>query len=61
MLSAIFRKEGEFQFILDEMKEVHDPAGGYYTKLNGSSKSIFMPSLVAHIGYVIEYSICNFK
>ena len=49
MMSAIFRKGGDLTFMIEELKSVHDPNGGYYVK--GGK---FMPSLVAHIGSVVE-------
>jgi hypothetical protein len=60
MLSAIFRKGGEYEFIIEEMKQIHDPIGGYYAKLKKGEKTIFFPSLIAHIGYVIENSIKSY-
>lgn len=52
LVSAIFRHGGNYLFILDEMKAVIDPKGGYFKKGAG-----FMPSLVADIGSVIEQHI----
>lgn len=49
VISAVFRKGGECAFLVDELKAVFDPKGGYI-KRGGK----FMPSLVAEIGYVIE-------
>jgi len=49
VISAVFRKGGECAFLVDELKAVFDPKGGYFKK--GGK---FMPSLVAEIGYVIE-------
>ena len=49
MLSAVFRKGGDATFLVDELKAVFDPKGGYFKK-----GGIFMPSIVAEIGYVIE-------
>ena len=48
LLSAIYRKGGDVTFILDELKSVFDPNGGYLTKGG------YVPSLVAEIGLVIE-------
>ena len=47
-LSAIFRKGGDVTFIIEEMKNTHAPNSGYL------KKGIWVPSLVADIGYVIE-------
>lgn len=49
MLSAIFRKGGDINFILDEMASVHQPNGGYL------GRGGYIPSLVAEIGKIIEY------
>ncbi|MDC1143846.1 NrdJb [Porticoccaceae bacterium] len=49
VLSAVFRKGGDCTFLVEEMKAVFDPQGGYY-KPGGK----FMPSLVAEIGWAIE-------
>ncbi len=49
VISAVFRKGGDITFLIDELCSVHDPNGGYYKK-----GGIFMPSLVAEIGSVIE-------
>ncbi len=49
VISAVFRKGGDIAFLLEELLSVHDPNGGYYKK-----GGIFVPSLVAEIGAVIE-------
>lgn len=49
VISAVFRKGGDITFLIDELCSVHDPNGGYYKK-----GGIFMPSLVAEIGSVVE-------
>ena len=49
ILSAVFRKGGDVTFLVDEMRSVFDPRGGYF-KRGGK----FMPSLVAEIGDAIE-------
>ncbi len=49
VISAVFRKGGDVCFLVDELKAVFDPQGGYFKK--GGK---FMPSLVAEIGYAIE-------
>ena len=49
IMSAVFRKGGDITFLVEEMKAVFDPKGGYF-KAGGK----FMPSLVAEIGYVVE-------
>ncbi|NKB76692.1 MAG: NrdJb [Gammaproteobacteria bacterium] len=49
IISAVFRKGGDVTFLVDELKSVFDPKGGYF-KRGGR----FMPSLVAEIGEAIE-------
>lgn len=49
ILSAVFRKGGDVKFLIDEMKAVFDPRGGYY-----KSGGTYMPSIVAEIGCIIE-------
>ena len=49
LISAVFRKGGDATFLVEELKAVFDPKGGYFKK-----GGIFMPSLVAEIGYAIE-------
>ncbi len=49
IISAVFRKGGDVTFLVDEMRSVFDPRGGYF-KRGGQ----FMPSLVAEIGDAIE-------
>src|SRR3546814_11677639 len=48
-MSAVFRKGGDVTFLVDEMKAVFDPRGGYF-KAGG----VYMPSIVAEIGAVVE-------
>ena len=56
-ISALFRLEKDISFLLEEMKQVFDPAGGYFYKARKGEKSVYMPSLVAHIAQVIEQSL----
>ena len=49
IMSAVFRKGGDCTFMVEEMKAVFDPRGGYF-KAGG----VYMPSIVAEIGAVIE-------
>jgi len=49
IMSAVFRKGGDNTFLVEEMKAVFDPRGGYF-KAGG----VYMPSIVAEIGAVIE-------
>lgn len=50
IISAVFRKGGDVTFLVDELRSVFDPRGGYFKK-GGKYK----PSLVAEIGDAIEY------
>ncbi len=50
VMSAVFRKGGDVTFLVDEMKAVFDPQGGYFKPGGGG----FMPSIVAEIGFVLE-------
>jgi hypothetical protein len=49
VISAVFRKGGDLTFLVEELSSVYDPNGGYFKK-----GGVFMPSLVAEIGAVIE-------
>lgn len=49
IMSAVFRKGGDITFIVEELKAIFDPRGGYY-KPGG----VFMPSLIAELGAVVE-------
>lgn len=49
IMSAVFRKGGDVTFIVEEMKAVFDPRGGYF-KAGG----VYMPSLVAELGSIVE-------
>ena len=49
IMSAVFRKGGDVTFLVDEMKAVFDPRGGYF-KAGG----VYMPSIVAEIGSAVE-------
>ncbi len=49
IISSVFRKGGDITFLVDELRSVFDPNGGYM-KRGGK----YIPSLVAEIGDVIE-------
>jgi hypothetical protein len=49
VISAVFRKGGDVTFLVDELKAVFDPRGGYW-----QPGGKFMPSIIAELGYVIE-------
>ena len=54
IMSAVFRKGGDVTFLVEEMKAVFDPRGGYF-----KSGGIYMPSIVAEIGSVVEQHMKN--
>lgn len=56
VISAIFRNGGNIIFLLDELKSVYDPKGGYFQKGRG-----YVPSVVADIGYCIEEHLKHIK
>ena len=48
LISAVLRKEEDPSFLVEELKSIYDPNGGYFS--NGR----FVPSLAADIGLVID-------
>jgi len=48
IMSAVFRKGGDITFLVEELKSVFDPRGGYW------NKGKYMPSIIAELGNVIE-------
>ncbi len=48
VISAIFRKGGDCTFLIEELKSIHDPKGGYFRKGH------YVPSLVSEIGEILE-------
>ena len=51
--SAVFRKGGDVIFLIEELRSVFVPKGGYFIKRK------YMHSLVAEIGFVIEQHLTN--
>jgi len=49
IISAVFRKGGDVTFLVEELRGVFDPRGGYF-KPGGR----FVPSLISEIGDVVE-------
>ena len=49
LISAFFRTGYPYEFIVEELKQIHDAKDGNYFK-----KGINYPSLIAEIGYVLE-------
>ncbi len=52
IISAVFRKGGDATFLVEELRSVFDPRGGYF------KRGKYTPSLVAEIGDAIE---CHMK
>jgi hypothetical protein len=50
VISALFRQPGDFLFIIDELRQIFDPQGGYFIPGGGG----ICPSIVAHIGLTLE-------
>src|ERR1700753_754548 len=48
VISAVFRKGGDVTFLVDELKAVFDPRGGYW-----QAGGVYMPSIVAQLRAVI--------
>lgn len=49
IISAVFRKGGDVAFLVDELKAVFDPRGGYW-----QPGGKYMPSIIAELGYIVE-------
>ena len=49
IISAVFRKGGDVTFLVDELKAVFDPRGGYW-----QTGGKFMPSIIAELGHIVE-------
>jgi len=53
IMSAVFRKGGDVTFLVEELRSVFDPRGGYFRK-----GGRYAPSLVAELGDIVE---CHLK
>lgn len=49
VMSAVFRKGGDVAFIVEELKAVFDPRGGYW-----QPGGKYMPSIIAELGCIVE-------
>jgi hypothetical protein len=49
IMSAVFRKGGDVAFIVEELKAVFDPRGGYW-----QPGGKYMPSIIAELGCIVE-------
>lgn len=54
IMSAVFRKGGDVTFLVDELKAVFDPRGGYW-----QPGGKFMPSIIAELGHIVEKHLQN--
>jgi ribonucleoside-diphosphate reductase alpha chain len=53
MISAVFRRGGDFSFVVEELKAVFDPRGGAWVQ------GKYIPSILAAIGSVLEQHMVN--
>jgi hypothetical protein len=53
VMSAVFRHGGEVNFLIEELRSVFDPRGGFF------DKGKYVPSLVAAIGDVLEQHLVS--
>ena len=58
-LSAIWRKGGDFSFIIKEYEMVVQPDGGYWGKTIDGTKGKYFPSVVGEIGYILNHHFEN--
>ena len=49
IISAVFRKGGDVTFLVEELKAVFDPRGGYW-----QPGGRYMPSIIAELGHIVE-------
>ncbi len=49
IMSAVFRKGGDVTFLVEELRSVFDPRGGYFRR-----GGRYVPSLVAELGDIVE-------
>ena len=54
VMSAVFRKGGDVAFLVDELKAVFDPRGGYW-----QPGGVYMPSIIAELGCVVGEHLEN--
>lgn len=55
VISAVFRKGGDINFLVEELKAITDPNGG------GFHKGRYVKSLVSEIGFILENHISNYS
>lgn len=56
MISAIFRKGGDYHFIVEELRAIHDPNGGYWSSEKDpiTGKRKYYKSILNEIGDIID-------
>ncbi len=59
MITGHMRRGGDISFIYDELKQVQAVNDGAFIRLPGAPKGVFMPSLPAYIGNLIEYHMTH--
>lgn len=55
LVSAIFRKCDDISFMVEELKEIYSPLGGYWGKSLVKGKQTYFNSIMNQIGDIIEY------
>jgi hypothetical protein len=55
VISAVFRKGGQIDFLVEELKSITDPNGG------GFYKGRYVKSIVSEIGFILEEHILGIK
>jgi len=53
-ISTVMKVPNSLPDLIEKLKGVHTPTGGYWGKLLDGKKSINFPSVVAHIGFILE-------
>jgi len=54
IISAVFRKGGDVTFLVEELKAVFDPRGGYW-----QAGGKYMPSIIAELGEIVEQHLVS--
>ncbi len=57
MMSAIFRKGGEYMFLLDELREVSSPNAGWFGQHTRGGNPRYIESMVSAIADTIAYHV----
>lgn len=59
LISAVFRNNSHPQFLVEELMSIMEPSGGYFAKETAFSSAGYKPSVLYHIGEVLNYHISN--